>query len=222
MQVTAAEAAYLVDRHERIVRWHLSRGDIPGAVKDGNTWRIEPSALEQVAGWKVDPRRLAELSERDAKTAASMAARIEALEARVRALEAQIRALQSNQSANSPYNASRGDSDGLAGLDSLGHRPAAYTPSAEPVTRSYALRYTAPSSPGTFATRADAARWLMRHGINAEGTPKSWPGWRSVRLEPEDVLRLAIAVYDPGNWRITWRLHRCDDTGCVCADLLEA
>ncbi len=71
-----------------------------------------------------------------------------------------------------------------------------------------------------FGTRADAARWLLRHGVNSESTPKDWPGWRDVALDPEDVLALAIRVCDPANHRITWRLHRCDEASCVCQRML--
>ncbi len=73
---------------------------------------------------------------------------------------------------------------------------------------------------GMFGTRADAARWLLRHGVNSESTPKDWPGWRDVALDPEDVLALAIRVCDPANHRITWRLHRCDEASCVCQRML--
>lgn len=218
LRVTAAQAAFLVDRHERIIRWHLQRGDFPSAVKEGNTWRIDTSELERIAGWRVDPRRLAELQAEEAQTAASMAARLEAMEARIRALEARLRAVESG---NSAVTRSEGQ-ESLSGREDVSpnsyHTP---RPPVEPLSASYALRYTAPAGPGTFAARADAARWLMRHGINAEGTPKSWPGWRDVRLEPRDVLRLAVSVYDPANWRITWRLHPCDDSACVCHELLQ-
>jgi hypothetical protein len=42
-----------------------------------------------------------------------------------------------------------------------------------------------------------------------------------VDLTPAAVLRLAISLYDPANWRIPWRLHRCDDAGCACYELLD-
>ncbi len=71
-----------------------------------------------------------------------------------------------------------------------------------------------------FGTRADAARWLLRHGVNSESTPKDWPGWRDVALDPEDVLALAIRVCDLANHRITWRLHRCGEASCVCQWML--
>ncbi|HET8908134.1 MAG TPA: hypothetical protein VFN11_14340 [Ktedonobacterales bacterium] len=74
--------------------------------------------------------------------------------------------------------------------------------------------------PGMFGTRMAAARWLARHGVAAD-TARRWPGWDElVRLDPEDVLRLALRVYDPANARYTWKLHRCDDAGCVCHELL--
>ncbi len=61
IEVKLAEAAALVGRHERIVRWHiLTRKDLR-ARKLGRTWLIDTDDLEQVAGWKVDHARLAEL-----------------------------------------------------------------------------------------------------------------------------------------------------------------
>lgn len=85
------------------------------------------------------------------------------------------------------------------------------------------VRITGPAG-SPFTTRADAARWLLRHGINSPGTPKSWPGWEDVRLTPDAVLRLAKRLQDEadaeGNWRRSWRLSRCDDASCVCRELL--
>lgn len=75
--------------------------------------------------------------------------------------------------------------------------------------------------PGAFRTHADAARWLARHGVN-EHTPKTWRGWQDVPLEPRPILEDAISRYDPGNWRITWRLARCGDPACVCHELLSS
>jgi hypothetical protein len=71
-------------------------------------------------------------------------------------------------------------------------------------------------------THADAARWLVRHGIASEMTPKSWPRWRETPPTPADVLALAISLADVANWRKSWRLHPCDVSGCPCHDLLPA
>ena len=83
-------------------------------------------------------------------------------------------------------------------------------------------RSTQPSTQvaGMFGSRTAAARWLARHGVAAD-TARRWPGWEELpRLDPEDVLRLALRVYDPANARYTWKLHECDDAGCVCHELL--
>lgn len=71
------------------------------------------------------------------------------------------------------------------------------------------------------STRADACRFLVRHGMN-EHTPKTWPGWppAGVALELRPILADAISRYDPANWRITWRLRQCGNPACVCAELL--
>lgn len=70
----------------------------------------------------------------------------------------------------------------------------------------------------SFRTAVEGARWLMRHGINSEGTPKSWPGWPP-DLEAEAMLALAIVVQRSGR-RKPWRLHHCDDEGCICRSML--
>ena len=77
-----------------------------------------------------------------------------------------------------------------------------------------------PRIPGTFRNATEAARWMMTHGIHAESTVKSWPGWPPSRLDPANVLALAIERQDTGNWRITWRLHECDNPTCVCHTML--
>lgn len=76
------------------------------------------------------------------------------------------------------------------------------------------------ASPGAFRTHADAGRWLALHGVNKH-TPKTWRGWQDVPLEPRPILEDAISRYDPGNWRITWRLVRCGGPACVCRELLS-
>ncbi len=85
-------------------------------------------------------------------------------------------------------------------------------------TRGYALTYGT-DAPAVFSHRADAGRWLARHGVN-ELTPKTWPGWRAVELTPRAVLALALSLMDTSNHRVTWRLRRCDDDACVCRELL--
>lgn len=220
LKVTAAQAAQLVGHHERLIRWHIARGTL-AAVKDGRrAWAIDVSDLEAVPGWRVNRDRLADLEASDARSAATLAARVATLERDVQALRARLRMLEAGGTGTlAPV--ARGE--GQEGLSSLaGVSSSAYRPSGEPVARPYSMTYTAPAAAGTFKTRSDAGRWLVRHGISSESTPKSWPGWREVELEPQAVLQLALALYEPGNWRITWRLHRCEDSGCVCRELLDA
>ncbi len=53
-------------------------------------------------------------------------------------------------------------------------------------------------------------------------TARNWQHWKGlVPLEASAILRDAISRYDSTNWRITWRLHQCNnDLLCVCHDLL--
>lgn len=93
VKVTAAQAAALVSRHERIVRGHVKRGDLP-AIKEGSSWRIDVDDLAHVPGWRVDPVRLADVQARDARTASSLAVRVEQLEKQLADAMRRIRALE--------------------------------------------------------------------------------------------------------------------------------
>lgn len=99
VKVTAEQAGQLVDRHERIVRWHIKRGTLP-AVKRGTSWRIDVDDLERVPGWTVNRQRLGELQHRDSRTAESMAARLNALEREVAALRTRLRVLEASQNGH--------------------------------------------------------------------------------------------------------------------------
>ena len=93
----------------------------------------------------------------------------------------------------------------------------------EPV-RSYTslVQHTEPPriTQGHFKTHADAARWLVAHGLNSELTPKTWPGWRSTPLTARAILGLALSFLVIKNHRITWRLRPCGDDKCVCVEML--
>ena len=243
LRVSAAEAGLLVGRHERRVRAHISRGDLPAKKTQAGEWRIDVDDLPRVRGWVVDRERLAQLEGRQARTYGGLVARVEAMEARARSLEQQLATLEGLIRAALARLPNGGGTSGAASLpeprepegrpeepdgpftrdDANGLPP---TPPAPP-TLPQAYRGPAtvklldrgPGRARPFATRADAARWLERHGVN-ERTPKSWPGWRHVTLTPDAVLGLAMGL--PSDHRRVWRLHRCDDPACVCHELLDA
>lgn len=98
LKVSASEAAYLVNRHERIVRGRIARGELP-ATKERNAWCIDVDDLERIPGWRLDRSRLAQREERDAATAESLTARISALERDLRDLRARLRSLELRTSA---------------------------------------------------------------------------------------------------------------------------
>ncbi len=220
IKVTAAAAAQLVDRHERIVRAHLKRGDLP-AVKAGNAWQIDVDALGDVPGWTVNRERLAELQATVARTPGGVLARLDTLEREVQTLRARVRTLEALQTATTTTMAPQTRQNGQERpVDPWEVESSTPPPRpAEPVS-TYSMKYASPSTPAAFRTRADAGRWLLRHGISSEATPKTWPGWRDVELDPRAVLTLALSLQDTSNWRILWRLHQCDDVLCVCRELL--
>src|SRR5260370_27118726 len=94
IEVKLAEAAALVGRHERIVRWHiLTRTDLR-ARKVGRTWLIDTDDLERVPGWKVDRGRLAELQMADSHTSEQLLVRLQALETELRLVKNRLHLLE--------------------------------------------------------------------------------------------------------------------------------
>lgn len=231
--VSAAEAGRLVDRHERIVRWHRDRGDLPNARKGPRgAWLIDVDDLARIEGWTVDRERLAQLELGQRRTAGGMVARLEALERRVRELEARLTAQRDRQAAvplsgdvgypqpsESPYSASQGHSAQIGLSEDARHILSDY-----PTARTVALADRGAGAPLRFKTKTDAARWLGRHGIN-ETTPKTWQGWPPDELTPAAALSFALDLQRnaraAGNWRVSWSLRRCDDALCVCRELLD-
>jgi len=90
--------------------------------------------------------------------------------------------------------------------------------------RTVTLADRGPGAPLRFRTKTDAARWLGRHGINSETTPKTWRGWPPDELTQAGALAFALDVWRDararGDWRVTWALRRCDDGACVCQEML--
>lgn len=241
LRVTAAQAGWLVGHGERMVRWHIqTRKDLP-AVKAGRSWAIDVDALEAIPGWRVNRERLAELEAADARSAASMVARIAELERQVRDLRARVARLETSHAAPAPQelDARQG---GRYGDAPTGAKPSDLALSASGdvlpnfgLTPDYQAAYHGPrtvtladrgaGAPLRFKTKTDAARWLVRHGVNSESTPKTWRGWPPDELTPAASLAFALDVWRDararGDWRVTWSLRRCDDAACVCQTMLE-
>ena len=227
LKVTAGEAAWLVDRHERIVRWHIKkRGDLSGH-KAGNSYQIDVDDLANIPGWSVNRQRLAELQQRDARTAESMAARLEALEREVATLRRRIATLEaqnSHQTRSEPNLTEQADTDVPLATYTPVSRPS--VPYVAPV--SFTMRHR-PQGDAVFRTRADGARWLDVHGV-AKNTVQGWKqdmDDRGLPLEPSAYLRYAIerkqrTVERGEAWRVPWQLRQCADPLCVCHELLSA
>lgn len=230
--VSAAEAGALVDRHERVVRQHIQDGGLPARKDARGRWQIDVEDLARVPGWIVDRERLARLELRQRRSHAGLVERTEALESRLRTLESHLRAIESSLERlgqigpphpPAPPAAPREPKDEDDSSDS-DEEPDPNPPLTYRGPPTVTLLDRGPDAPQFFRTHADAARWLERHGVSAL-TPKSWPGWRHATLTPVEVLRFASerqrAAVAAGNWRVTWRLRRCDDPQCVCQDRLD-
>lgn len=91
-----------------------------------------------------------------------------------------------------------------------------------PAVASLAAPQRHPDTGGAFSSYTAAAEWLETHGVKAN-TARQWKQWRRVvPLERSALLRDALRRFDSTNWRIPWRLHRCDDLTCPCAELLPS
>ncbi|HUY76441.1 MAG TPA: hypothetical protein VMV29_06695 [Ktedonobacterales bacterium] len=194
--VTARRAADLCGLNERTVRRHIASGKLQAERLADGDYAIPVSALATL-------RRVAK--ER-AHRRGDLAGQLATLRAEVDALTARLDAL-----TMPPTRTHAGHQDAAT---------ATPRPTASPVRMPLQRATTDRGVPGAPITHADAARWLVRHGIASETTPKSWPGWRETPPTPADVLALALSFADEGNWRKSWRLHPCGDSGCVCHDLL--
>lgn len=223
--VSAAEAGLLVDRHERVVRQHIQDQQLPARKDARGRWQIDVDDLTRIPGWVVDRERLARLELRQTRSHAGLVARTEALESRLRSIEAHLRAIESLLEVRRPTSAREPEQPPPQGNDEI-DPPDEPLPDAPLTYRgppTVALLNRGPDAPEMFRTLADASRWLERHGVN-QLTPKSWDGWKRVTLTRVEVLRFALERQrlSAGNWRVTWRLRRCDDAQCVCHDWLES
>lgn len=98
-QVSVAEAAQLVGRHERIIRGRIKRGDFPSAHKDARgAWRLDADDLERIVTWRIDRERLATLESGQRRTPGGLVARVELLERQLRDLAARVRLLEGSVS----------------------------------------------------------------------------------------------------------------------------
>lgn len=225
--VTAAQAAELAHRHERVVRgWIASgklraraagpRGKITGTHTGPSRWAIDTDDLARVPGVTLDRERLAALeAQAGARGPGSVLTRLDALEREVAQLRRELQMVLARRSAMP-------DTSGTSGEPITIH-PAiridvpAPSPAPSPVRYAVAMH----TSADHLDSRAQGAEFLVAHGVNSPSTPNGWTGWKQVTLSRRAVLRFAIAwrqqtTRSPGKWQ----LHRCADPACVCRELL--
>ena len=211
--VSVAQAAQLAHKSEHTVRYRIDSGALVAQINEAGHMRIDVEALARVPGWRVDEALLGRLDQRDQPAevtrllgvVAAMEARLRAMERRVERLERQERQAPMEPSTDAPT------------VESLSERP-------ERGPRTVTLADRGAGRVLTFATAAAAARWLVRHGVHSEYTPRTWPGWPPRPLTREAALTFAqtleMEARARGNWRVTWRLRHCDDPLCVCQNQL--
>lgn len=190
MLVSVSQAAYLVRRDQRAVRYRIARGHLRAEAGEDGYTRLDTEALGRVRGWTVDLDRLAEVMAEDGRTARSLAARLAAVERRIAQLErvisgdASMSAQDERQTAWRPATAmvtlARPDSSLSASGDVLaraGHLPP--LPDSLVSVASFAEAHGIP--PQTWRKAMDVGRlptvegeWrvvrsLTRHALDAEG-----------------------------------------------------
>jgi hypothetical protein len=224
----------------------------PGAEErvGPSRWAIDTDDLATVAGVRLDAERLSELQASAPNAQASLRRRVDALEREVAQLRAQMARFTTATGAATGLESAHTSSQEGAGWPEMGEQrsrgdapltgrsgPVAragdgsgdaftatygeWTPRPRPLTVALADRGI--GGPLPFKTKADAARWLGRHGVNPL-TPKSWPGWPPIEMTPMATLTFALDIWREArarrDWRVTWSLRRCDDTACVCQGML--
>lgn len=219
--VSVAQAAQLAHKSERAVRYRIRSGALPTRRGEDGHMRIDTEALARVPGWRVDEALLGRLDQIDQPTeTVRLALTVAALEARMRALERRLARLE--RQMTQPVEPSETDRQ----LVEMNEPTVNTLETVERGTRTVTLADRGAGQVLTFATAAAAARWLVRHGVHSEYTPRSWPGWPPRPLTREHALALAQALLTEarvrGNWRVTWRLRRCGDPLCVCQTQLES
>ncbi len=194
-KVSAAQAAILVGRHERIVRGWIRSGKLR-AERRGKAYAIDLADLERLTGLRF--------TEEEEKRRAH----VEGLDAMLQEHENTINELRQEVAAL------------RARLEALERGPSLLpSKSAEAISRpSQRVLEPLPRAAGSQVTKADAIRILAaRHGLKVN-TGKGWP-WPDAALASEhEAIRWALAYVRgrpphlrPDGWR--WR---CDVPDCPC------
>jgi hypothetical protein len=200
-KVSAAQAARLADRNERIVRGWIASGKLK-ATKDGHTWMVDTDDLARIPGVHLQPQEPEDklpslesmLLEHDNQIA-ELKRRIIALEGRI------IRPSPTTYATPAP----------------LQSRTEAFSQPMES-SADIASMGMAPRIAGALL-KSDAARLVAnRHGV-AFNTAKGWPWPPSALASEEAAMRWALdyVARNPRQHPAGWRA-RCTVAGCPCHD----
>ena len=107
LKVSAAQAGYIVHRHERVVRGWIAAGKLPAKKISATQYEVDTDDLGQVPirAIIIDEARLRELAQSSGGSAASMLARIQKLESEVATLRRIVLAQSDHATASAslPY-----------------------------------------------------------------------------------------------------------------------
>lgn len=186
MELTVSQAAYLVRRNERAVRWHIGKGHLTPTAGDDGHARLDLDAVASVRGWRVDPARLAELHAEERQTTQAMDERLRDLERRVLTLERIVTRLGGSGAlggTQTPIDTPKPPDGAVSAPDSVS-RGTAYP---APMRRFVPMKRPSSSMPvdlvgaATFATTHNVPESTMKKGILAGRLPAVTGSWKHDR-----------------------------------------
>lgn len=201
IKVSAAQAARLADRNERIVRGWIKSGKLK-ATKDGHTWMVDTDDLARIPGVHLQPQEPED--------------KLPSLESMLLEHDNQIAELKRRIIALEGRPPTRLSPNTYATPAPLQSRTEAFSRPAGSAA-DLADEMMAPRTAGAIG-KMEAARLVSyRHGVDV-GTAKGWPWPPSALASANDAIAWALAYVTerpahkrPHGWR--WR---CNVPDCPC------